>query len=133
MHTYSRTVEVSGSGKSYLLATLPVPPDGVLNRLIVKQTVGGLNGFSFDTLNHQDAGDPTLPYDFELYRIQEQQSVAMFESTSQQYDLKLGYNNAEGLIENCRVRAIYLLIPPCGAGPVAFEISYTIYHAVEPA
>ena len=53
--TYSRVVEASVTGGVSNCVELPVPPRGVLDRLVVKQTDGTLEDFDFIVYNRKGA------------------------------------------------------------------------------
>ena len=121
------------------------PPRGTLRRIIVRQTSGALEGFSYDLLDRSEVcadgttttpepstAEPLLLHE-ELHKLQATQVVAGSASTSAQYAAEILYENRDarpekGLAPTAR---LYVEITPAGTGDKDFEIVYTIDSYIE--
>ncbi len=136
---YTREITLTAVGGSHSCVVLPVPPLGILTRLIVKQLSGALDGFSYtlydrgdcctgvplDSLNPNDLADRIDP---DLHRVMEPQTVTSGQSTSGKFNVQYPYVNRDERhpVTGQLTYALYLDLLPSGAGSKNFAIAYTV-------
>lgn len=140
---YIKSLTVTADSGESNCIELPAPPRGQLERIIVKQTSGALDGYSFDVLDRNDACDSVSEQssnpddnvellDKELHKVIPTQTVAATESTSENFfDSGKSYENQdERNVNTMRLNdALYMDLQPTTAGTTkTFQISYTILN-----
>ena len=118
MSYYEKNFEVSTSAGSSLgddgfLFALPFLHRGELNRLIVRQTSGTLDGFQVDAFSKEAAG----PSD----RIMPTRSAAALAAAVELFDVRYGFWNRDGT-PSIPTRKFYLRIEPAGDPDKDFEV-----------
>lgn len=137
----SESIVVPGS--SFTIVALPVPPEGRLTRLIVKQ-LGGEGGGSPTAYNIElfecsgvypvgnNANDTEAALDTTLYSIIPIQNLDSGETLVYRSDVGTPYRNSDVSASTASTgRAIYLAIEPQGAGgPTTWLVSYTVWAEI---
>lgn len=137
---YEKSFQVDGceSGEDNHVQ-LRYPPRGDLNKVIVKQVSGALQGFNFDIYNSKQPlenagiGGPgsssaeAAGFDDEAYKVLPTQSVAAAAATKEMLgtDNIFPYCNRDGGPSNLQ-RFIYIRIKPLGTGQKDFQVTLGI-------
>lgn len=141
---YTKTLQVQAVSAQANCIELPAPIRGIITRLIVKDKDSGVEGFTFDLYDREDAcsnvtessyyNDDERQTDFEnelldpeLHKLQATQTIAAATAVSEQFDIVLPYENKdEGGLHERRQSKIYMELTPSGSGTKTFQIAYTV-------
>ena len=125
------------TGSSARTIMVPFPSRAYINKVIVKQTAGGADGFKLELFNHKDAlgeGSPSVdedgnPIPLDCYRICNLISVgnqtlyAYFsEETNGGTGMLFVCQDVEPTRRGQRMRNLYIRITPNGSGAKTFAV-----------
>lgn len=139
MVPYSRTTSAVVTSGTKLCVTLPAPTRGILNRLIVKQNSGAIEGFSVDLFDRRDAcesvaidssnPDDNVSYtDPFIHKVIPTQTVETDVDVLELHEKVWGYLNQDERNPNSMraTGALYLEIDAAGSGDKGFFVGYTV-------
>lgn len=128
-----RTLLLEG-GANYFEISAPV--SGTLNRLIVHQEDGALDGFDVEIFTSESPASSDDSYsevdddagvDASLFRVLPAQSVSASSATLALYEKNFGYEVNELAGEGRRKTALFVKLTVAGSGAKTFRLSYLIF------
>lgn len=132
---YERHQRLDAVGGETLHVELPAPPSGVLNRLVVVQAGGALDGFTLDLYTSEaPSGDDTDDYS-EVddddgsalpFQVLPTQTVAAAAASFALYEKNYGYATNELASEGRRKSRLFAKLVVAGSGDKPFDLGYVI-------
>lgn len=133
---YSRTLRLNAVGGETLRFEMPAPVAGVLNRLVLRQVSGALEGFTLDLYTSETpSGDDTDDYSevdddagsAVSFQVLPTQTVAALSQVLALYEKNYGYMVNELAGEGRRKSALFAKLVVSGSGVKPFDLSYLIF------
>ncbi len=134
---FSRTLEFEAVSGEENCIPIPAPARGILKRLIVRQTLGAVEGYQFELFDRQTAcpgndsqgsygpGDDEQDFDAAMHRITA--PVTVSGELYQDFTMEDPYQNRDSMVgRTIETFRIYLRLHPEGTGTKRFQLSYTI-------
>ena len=132
-HPYENVIDgvTINSGVSTCIR-VEAPFRAQLDKLLVKQVGGDLQGFTVDVYSRAVAcdisnslnEDDKLPADPDMFKIMPRETVAPGKALLELYNLAAPYENQDPLVKGFKENAIYIEITPGGSEEKDFDISY---------
>ena len=132
-HPYENVVDgvTIDSGVSTCIR-VEAPFRAQLDKLLVKQVDGSLQGFKVDVYSRAVAcdisnslnEDDKLPADPDMFKIIPTETVASGKALLELFNLEAPYENQDPLVKGFKENAIYIEITPNGTEAKDFDISY---------